>query len=236
MALVSHDHKFIFLKTAKTAGTSVEMFLEAMCTGAQAPVSERTHARETERLIVGMRLVEKADRIPLDKIWYNHMPASEIRNLLGQRTWDSYRTITTVRNPFDLVVSRFHWTAERRGDPPLPRSPERQRAEFTDFVKGSAFPSSADITHLDGAFAIHHVVRFEHLREDLHKLCGNLGRPYEPALLTHVKATAWRRFGVPVHAYYTPETEEIVCKEHGWMFDCGGYSRSAQDIAAEVCG
>ncbi|MFQ6551475.1 hypothetical protein AAD018_003910 [Aestuariibius insulae] len=234
MALISHDHELIFLKTAKTAGTSVEMFLEAICSGSDTPVLERTHARQTERLIVGMRLVEKAERLPLDEVWYNHMPAAEIRDRLGPERWDRYRKVTTVRNPFDLAVSRFHWTAERRGDLPIPEDVDRQREAFSHFVKTAVFRSSADITHIDGVFAVDHILRFETLPADLRTLCADLGLRYDPAILPHAKATSWRRFGLATEDYYTPETEEIVLHQYAWMFDHGGYSRSVKELAGGV--
>jgi len=47
--IVSHEHKFIFLKTKKTAGTSIELALTELC-GPQdviTPLTEIDEARRT---------------------------------------------------------------------------------------------------------------------------------------------------------------------------------------------
>jgi hypothetical protein len=44
--LVSHFRKFIFLKTIKTGGTSVEIFFEEFCVTSPINYTEISHANE----------------------------------------------------------------------------------------------------------------------------------------------------------------------------------------------
>jgi hypothetical protein len=101
--LLSHVCKFIYLKTRKTAGTSVEIYFEPYCVDPKNYSGER-HGRAAEVSewgIVGSRRMEAGSP------WYNHMPAEEIRNLTGRDVWDAYYKFCVIRNPFDKVVSYF---------------------------------------------------------------------------------------------------------------------------------
>jgi hypothetical protein len=69
--LISHVRQFIYLKTRKTAGTSVEIYFEPYCVDPR-----HYHGEEHERKgavsdwgIVGAR------RQASLQTWYNHMPA-----------------------------------------------------------------------------------------------------------------------------------------------------------------
>src|SRR5262245_8925828 len=102
--LVSHLKRFIYFKTVKTAGTSVEIYFERYCVPPDRYAGERhaTHAEISDAGIIGSRGPDH--RHP---IWHNHMPARRVRELLNGQCWDSYFKFCAVRNPFDKVVSQF---------------------------------------------------------------------------------------------------------------------------------
>ena len=56
MTLVSHKHQFVFLKTRKTAGTSIEMLLEPFCAPPGHVPVERTEGMVTPHGVIGHRL------------------------------------------------------------------------------------------------------------------------------------------------------------------------------------
>src|SRR5262245_49182832 len=104
--LVSHRKRFIYTKTIKTGGTSVEVYFEPYC----FPPGEYrfAHARaqyESAAGIVGFRGLKRADD---GNYWYNHAPAAEIRARLGDDVWNGYFKFCVVRNPFEKLVSAFH--------------------------------------------------------------------------------------------------------------------------------
>jgi hypothetical protein len=101
--LISHKKQFIYTKTIKTAGTSVESYFEKFC----MPEGDWEFARTREEYvgkegIIGYRGIEARG-----KKWRNHMSAIEIRNNIGKAIWDSYFKFCVIRNPFDKLVSRF---------------------------------------------------------------------------------------------------------------------------------
>lgn len=126
--LVSHQYRFIFVKTRKTGGTSTQI---ALCRYMDhprdiiAPVQRREEGSN--------QLSEKASkntRIPMrnwrTKDWYwsarglprefqEHMPAKLIRRYVGPNVWESYYSFAIDRSPWDQVVSRYfyHFRPER---------------------------------------------------------------------------------------------------------------------------
>lgn len=223
MVLVSHNHGFVFLKTRKTGGTSVELALEPLCRPAGASVSEATPAIIGAEGVVGRRLTPlrggARTRPAID--WRNHMPAAEIRDALGADVWRRYRRVTTVRDPFDAAVSRYHWQLARRG---LPEAADfaDTRAAFRDLVTGPSYESDHDLVHLDGAFAADRVIRFETLAADLAAVRRELAPDAAPAPLPHAKRTSDRRRR-PVADYYDEASIAAVRRNGAWAIDRFGY-------------
>tara|TARA_R100000278_G_scaffold29947_1_gene27606 strand:- start:46543 stop:47106 length:564 start_codon:yes stop_codon:yes gene_type:complete len=88
--IVSHSNKFIYLKSYKTASTSVEMFFERFCKDSD---------------IVGYR---GPNPIPKDQVWYNHMTPSQIKTKLNNNNiWNNYFKFGCVRNPWDRKLSSY---------------------------------------------------------------------------------------------------------------------------------
>ena len=102
--LISHIHRFIYLKTIKTGGTSVEIYFERYCVNPAEAFIE-SHEREEEVSkwgIIGSRLGDV-----VNQRWYNPLPGWRIREMIGAEMWNSYYKFCVIRSPFDKVVSLF---------------------------------------------------------------------------------------------------------------------------------
>jgi hypothetical protein len=127
--ILSHEHKFIFIKTAKTAGTSIEVFLSKHCSPKDvvtpiAPPVEGHQPRNYEGLIdpipeilqrPGKVLSVLRHTVTSREKFYNHMPASEIKNQVPADVWNGYFKFCVERNPWDKVLSHYHMHAAREG-------------------------------------------------------------------------------------------------------------------------
>jgi len=121
--IISHKHRFIFVKTRKTAGTSIEIALSAYCGDEDvlSPMNtedeilrEKFSGRKAQNYKLPWSKLTNQERLKVIKTrkaggFYNHMPAAEIKHHLGTDIWDSYFKFTLDRNPFDKVVSLFYW-------------------------------------------------------------------------------------------------------------------------------
>src|SRR6266702_2276090 len=127
--IISHKHKFIFIKTVKTAGTSLEVFLSQHCEPDDvltpfAPPIEGHQPRNHEG---SARPISEILRIPFGprSAWrcllarherfYNHMPAWLVRLRVPSAVWNSYFKFCVERNPWDKVLSHYHMHAAREG-------------------------------------------------------------------------------------------------------------------------
>ena len=116
--IVSHQHRFVFVKTRKTAGTSIEIALAQHCGPDDiiTPIDEvdeqirrnlghrgpqNFEVRKKVRGIIGIarRMLGK------DVVrYYNHIPAGSIRDNVGAQIFDSYQKFCVVRNPWDRLI------------------------------------------------------------------------------------------------------------------------------------
>lgn len=231
MVMVSHKYQFIFVKTRKTAGTSIEMALEALCRPPGAEIVEATPAVVSKVGIVGRRLVPPPRFMrltPWRKNWLNHMSASKIRDALGRTKWDRYQKITSVRNPFDLTVSRFHWQLTHRGNS-TPKDFAETRAQFNAMVQMQDFDYDYSVVHIEGKFVAGHVIRFENLRGDLEAVISAVAPGQGPLVIPHAKNTGMRRTH-SVAEYYDQDSIATVLKKAAWVFGNFDYPETPAEI------
>ena len=173
--IISHKHKFIFIKTAKTAGTSVEIALSRFC-GPDDIITPISAEDEPKRAAAGGRgaqnylaplsdyrfgdvlyLLRSARR---KKRFYNHISATEVVAAVGEDIWNSYFKFCIERNPWDKIVSAYYW---KHSDEPRPTMTEFIESGYPAKMKQRGF----GLYTIDGRIAVDHFVRFESLSDDM---------------------------------------------------------------------
>jgi hypothetical protein len=185
--IVSHEHRFIFVKTRKTAGTSIEVLLsdlagrDAVVTPVQPaepgheprnwrglfnPVPElwdRYGRREPSLQFRSWQ--STVSDLRRRRCYFNHQPASLIRTRVGKQVWDDYFTFCFERNPWDKVVSwYFYVTRDNPNRPPFER-----------WVLDSAMPKDWNRYTIGDDVAVDFVGRFECLGDDLAQALERVG-------------------------------------------------------------
>jgi hypothetical protein len=182
--IVSHRHRFIFLKTSKTAGTSIEIALAKLC-GEHDVITPNAPADERIRRRLGHRgfqhcfapwweyrprdLWRLLTRLDIKMHFYDHMPAREVLPLLGEDVWAEYFKFCFERNPWDRVLSYYHWK-HRAG-------PKPQLADFlaSDEPLLRLRRSGFELYSIDGRIAVDRVCRYEALADELRQVGARLG-------------------------------------------------------------
>lgn len=183
--IISHEHKFIFLKTAKTAGTSVEIALSKWC-GERDIITPVSPEDEKIRRELGYRNAQNFAFRILDygandwayvlrnrrrKKFSNHIPARLVTQLVGEDIWSSYYKFCFERNPWDRVVSLYYWLHKQE---PRPSISQFIASGAPRALKSKGF----DVYTIDGRIAVDRVCRYEQLQEDLNLVCQReLGLP-----------------------------------------------------------
>ncbi len=213
--IVSHEHRFIFLKTKKTAGTSIELALSELCGPLDivTPLTKIDEAKRSEGAEPrNWRLHGwwKSPRPLLERRWfkftaqdygfYNHMPASEAMPILGEAVWRSYFKFAFDRNPWDRQVSFYHHRYRRETEPP----------PFKSFLcrDKRARVNNYDIYSINGGVTVDFLGRFENLAEDLKHALETVGLKLEHELPR--AKTTFRRDNGHYRDYYDEEARDIV--------------------------
>jgi hypothetical protein len=182
--ILCHPHRFIFLKSTKTAGTSLEIALSKYC-GADDIITPIVDSDEAVRRALGHRgpqhfrkpLAEYGLRDWLKllggrrvKKYYHHIPASELQRLLPAEVWQGYFKFSIVRNPYDYAVSRYFWSTPKAA---------WSNQDFRRFLpeRQDLLLKNRGITHIDGRSAVDFMVRYEHFEEDLGRIAERTGLP-----------------------------------------------------------
>ena len=217
--LISHSKRFIYLKTRKTGGTSVEIYFERYCLNPAAPYEERHHRDPeiSEWGVVGSRGY-------VDQTWFNHMHASRVRELVGERRWGEYFKFCVVRNPFDKVVSQFWYELS----PSLREKMQHVdfatvREDFAEWTKLLRFPTDQWIYTIDGVVVVDRFIHYEKLLEQMAEVCGHLDIAWQPEQLGAYKSEHRAR-SEPYFSYHTPETMARVRMKYAWELEFFGYS------------
>lgn len=162
--ILSWRHKFLFIKTIKTAGTSIEADLaghvedEAIVTPIEPPVPGH---------------VPRNFRHP-DGDFVNHMRAAEVRDRIGVDAYNSLFKFCVEREPVAKCLSHFHM---------LKRSPataaQYADVSWDDYCRAGKFPISMMLygqpTGVRPLLLLDRVLPYETLATDLPALLETLG-------------------------------------------------------------
>jgi hypothetical protein len=179
--IICHAHKFIFIKTRKTAGTSIEIALSQFCGPDDIltrldPEDERIRQelgfRGPQNYILPLRAYKPSDWYRLIKRrkrmnFANHAPAGFIRENIGAEVWNGYFKFCFERNPFDQAISRYYW------------STSEPRPEINAYLctLRPHLLSNWDIYAIDGRIAVDFIGRYENLSGDLAFALNKIGLP-----------------------------------------------------------
>ena len=214
--LVSHRHRFIFVKTRKTAGTSVELSLARYCDGPDDVVTRISPGDTELQQRLGVEPRNYLDAATGKKRFWNHCSATRIRRQLGSEIWNGYTTFCFLRNPWDRVVSQY-WFRHRR----TRRRAEEPKISFEDFVSREEFTTEIQRFSRRSEVLVDHVGRFENLSDDLRHITSKIGLEWD-GWLPHAKGGVRPR--EPHYSeYYTPELAAIVARRCRLEIEFMGY-------------
>lgn len=228
MVVVSHQHRFIFLKTRKTAGTSIEMLLEKKIAPSGHQVVEGTPTISWRGGIIGARLQVKTEADSAKRRWREHMPARYIKDKLGESIWEDYFRFTAVRNPFEHAVSSFFWNRHHNSLPPLSDFDEA-RALFDEFLLSPSYKSDRSVVHVKNEFIAQEAIRFEHIADDLLCVGQKVGLELRIEDLPYTKSETGKFPNRHVGDYFDEARRALVLERMAWVFDHFDYSTRPDD-------
>ena len=191
--IASHAHRFVFIKTRKTAGTSLEIALSRHC-GPADVVTRISPEDELLRAAAGGVGPQNDDTSPSS---YAHMGARRVIKVIGREAWDSYFTFAVERNPYDVVASSYRFSA---------RKPSYTKT-FAEFVRTprrlDRLALNERLYRMGGRVVVDQVYRYEELPAAIADLSSRLGLELD---LPHAKQGSGQHY----RELYGPGDAEIV--------------------------
>lgn len=217
--IVNHRYKFIFLKTRKTAGTSIELYLSRFCGPGDVitPLAAEDELTRREQGIAGplndlvpLRYYRPADVLRACLLtgrprFRNHSTADFVRRRMPERIWNTYFKFAFERNPFEKAISRYYWSTHE---------PRPMIREYLESVR-SELLSNWDVYTINDVVAVDCLGRYERLEEDLLAIKERLGLPGDMVL---PRAKGWSRtnhepYGAVLDSAARERIELVCAKE-----------------------
>lgn len=159
--IISHKHKFVFIKTFKTASTSIEVWLspyvgdDAIVT----PIFPPHPSHHPRNCPPG---------------FHDHMPAVMVRDYFSGQgwDWDGYFKFAIERNPWDKTLSHYfhvkhHWEHEYGTE-----------LSFDDYMSMGIMPVAWPLyTDSGGEVIVRQIASYEYLPQSLSRISVWTGAP-----------------------------------------------------------
>lgn len=228
--IVSHKNRFIFIKTRKTAGTSIEIALAKFC-GPDDIITRLSASEEQNKFDLGYRGSQNT-RIPLNQyrkwdLWFwlrgggpahhfNHTSASLIKRRMDPESFREYCKFCVVRNPWDRAVSIYYWRKYRAKEA-LP-----ENVNFTEFLSSSPTEvlTNSGLYLVDGEPAIDRFIKFENLEMELAEILEEMG--LEMVELPHAKGNT-RKTKEHYSIMFDNDSIDLIARICNWEIEYFGY-------------
>jgi hypothetical protein len=205
--IINHRYKFIFIKTYKTASTSIEEYLSQFCSAEDTVTLNKPLVGKAKNfqgyfnplpemikyysiIFPGKSHYLALSSNPLKNAFlkrkfYGHIPAYQARERVSKNIWNNYYKFCFERNPWDKVISSYYYIC---------KGIEKDEFSLNDYItKGNIYdkyntypwnytlytnPLNPDEIIVD------HVGKYEDLNQELNLIFGQLGIPFEGTLST----------------------------------------------------
>ena len=201
--ILSRGRAFIFIHIPKTGGTALALALEARAMKDDVFIGDTPKARARKSRLNGVT--------SQGRLW-KHSSLADIAGLASDDDIASFFTLTLVRNPWDRIVSYYHWLQTQTFAHPAVSL--AQSHDFTGFLNHNQTTTSLTLSpytsYLRDRFGQDRAslyARLEHLTQDLAPFEAHLGfrlTPLPPANASD-RSRDWR-------GYYSDADAALVAR------------------------
>ena len=247
--ILSHKHRFLFIKGRKVGGTSIEMLLAPFC-GPSDIVTPISPVDEIRRLNAGgiprnycpdpavearyLQLVRDGSfdearkmRVHSDKVYpfFNHMPVALVEQL-AEFDPGEFTLAYVVRDPYAKIISLANMNLSFSGYSGVPMENDAAdiRRSIQKLFETDQFllARNIDLYQTENAYQYQIILRQEHLVRDICYLLGRLGLEQIGAEIPHAKQGSIRK-NYSARAMFTREQLDIVNRAFADEFNKNKY-------------
>ena len=174
--IISRGRRYIFVHVPKTGGTALSLALEARAMADDILIGDTPKARR--------RRGRLRDLKPAGRLW-KHSTLADVEGVVSRDEMAAFFVVTLVRNPWDRMVSYYHWLREQGFDHPAVR--HAKSLDFSGFLNHPetaashrAWPYGRYLRDGAGTERCSAFMRLEHLEQDLAPFEAHLGFRLHP--------------------------------------------------------
>ena len=212
--IISPGRNFIFVHIPKTGGTSMMLALEDRAKKDDILIGDTPKAKRRRKRLKG---IQTAGRL------WKHSTLADIDGLVSTAEIESAFVFTLVRNPWDRMVSYYHWLRTQAFDHPAVTL--AKQVDFTTFLNDPgtrsamrAAPYGHYVTDAQGRELCDCFIRLEQFEEDSGPLWDHLG--FRLDLPVNNQSTRDRDY----RTYYTQSDSALVRSLFAADIERFGYS------------
>jgi hypothetical protein len=213
--IISRGRGYIFVHIPKTGGTSLATALEGRALKDDILIGDTPKARK--------RRGRLKDLNARGRLW-KHARLCDVEGVVSAAEMRALFVFTLVRNPWDRMVSYYHWLGAQSFEHPAVAS--AQRNDFTGFLNDPAVLEGLRaesyggyVSDASGEDCCDAFIRLEHIEADLAPVEEHLDFALSP--LPHVNASA-RDAGY--RDAYSGQDEALIAQLYAREIDQFGYS------------
>ena len=215
--ILSRGRGYLFVHAPKTGGTALALALEARAMADDILVGDTPKAVKRRGRLKGVATS--------GRLW-KHSMLSDLYGLVTQDEIEALFVFTLVRNPWDRMVSYYHWLQTQSFDHPAVAL--AKGLDFAAFLRAPpvlgamrAAPYGRYVTDAQGVERARAFVRLEHLAEDLAPVEAHLGFSLGevPRANASNRARDWRGYYGEAEAALVAEACAADIARFGYRFD-----------------
>jgi len=191
--MISHKHKFIYTRVAKTASSTIVHLLQ--------------------------KSVEDLERLATDD-WVhdkNHVPLWHLKKNIPEKEFNLYFKFGFVRNPWDRLVSAYHYSVKWFAINDAQKLNLKKFDNFSSWLREMYTGFNKYGSQWSYVRGCDFVGKTENLQEDFNIICDKIGIPQQH--LPHKNKTNHKHYT----EYYDDETREIVAEKYAKDIEYFGY-------------
>lgn len=200
--IISPGRGYVFVHIPKTGGTALSLALEARAKKDDILIGDTPKAQRRRKRLKGA--------VTRGRLW-KHSTLADIDGLLPAGQLETLFAFTLVRNPWDRLVSYYHWLREQDFDHPAVRLAKAM--DFEGFVLDpateasvSASPAASYMRRASGEVQCYAYIRLEQFAQDAQPLFDHLG--FDLTLERHNASPREADY----RGYYSERTRDAVAR------------------------